>query len=402
MLVYLAFSYDAWNNDLTARAVRIASWFPVIWLTFYAAVWMSGFGSLYLTFLAPSQYTRRGSLTGVQRRISPLVVNAFCYGIPALAYASVMPLQVYQATHMRDAMRKTRALSVSLASLSNDFREEGVRREQIEAFWKQARGTHAAIWEWRLLWRSELGLWSVYTILAMGVAMPLCMFFVLSVHRRVRSMAANQAHQPGLQVDAVGLPAMGSKNSGSFDSSSSEGSQPRKITFDLRTSSAAGPTSLNRLYIPSPVSTTGARSVFTTTPNASNPNSAFGTPSVAEFSSPPFFLTPASSDAHLAKSSLDEPAPQHTKVSKSYYPRSPSLSKPKLQHLRRVSQYAIFPGTSQPQLSGMSEEDKARLSQLNKRYWHVALQYLVVCAVMATICAFALYEASSDLYILTE
>lgn len=402
MLTYLAFSYDAWLNDRPARAIRIASWFPVVWLTFFAAVWLSGFGSLYLTYLAPSQFTRRGSLTGVQRRISPLIVNVLCYGVPALTIASIMPLQHYQSQRMRDAMRMTKYLNDNLASLSEEFRGEGVRREQIEALLAQARGTHEAIWEWRQIWRSELGIWSVYTILAMGVAIPLCMFFVLGVHRRIRTMAANQVHQPGLQINEVSLPPAVAGNSRSFDSSSSDNSQPRKIAFDLQGSTVAGPASLNRLYIPSPVSSTGARSTFTMTPNTSSPNSALPTPSVTEFSSPPFFLTPASSDAHLAKSSFDSLATQSTKGQRPQHLRSPSLSKPNLQHLRRVSQYAIFPGSSQMQLSGMSEEGRASASQLNKRYWHVALQYMFICAVMATISAFALYEASSDLAILTE
>jgi len=234
------------------------------------------------------------------------------------------------------------------------------------------------------------------------VAIPLCMFFVLGVHRRIRTMAANQVHQPGLQINEVSLPPAVAGNSRSFDSSSSDNSQPRKIAFDLQGSTVAGPASLNRLYIPSPVSSTGARSTFTMTPNTSSPNSALPTPSVTEFSSPPFFLTPASSDAHLAKSSFDSLTTQSTKGQRPQHLRSPSLSKPNLQHLRRVSQYAIFPGSSQMQLSGMSEEGRASASQLNKRYWHVALQYMFICAVMATISAFALYEASSDLAILTD
>jgi hypothetical protein len=31
LIVYLAFSFDTWQRNLNARAVRVASWFTVIW-----------------------------------------------------------------------------------------------------------------------------------------------------------------------------------------------------------------------------------------------------------------------------------------------------------------------------------------------------------------------------------
>lgn len=75
------------------------------------------------------------------------------------------------------------------------------------------------------------------------------------------------------------------------------------------------------------------------------------------------------------------------------------MSKSSMQNLRRVSQYAIFPGTLTPDATA---QNRAELSELNRRYWHVIAQYMTVFLVMSVICAFALYEASVDLSVLTE
>lgn len=37
LIIYLAFSFDTWQRNLNARAVRIGSWFAVVW---YAASWI--------------------------------------------------------------------------------------------------------------------------------------------------------------------------------------------------------------------------------------------------------------------------------------------------------------------------------------------------------------------------
>lgn len=120
----------------------------------------------------------------------------------------------------------------------------------------------------------------------------------------------------------------------------------------------------------------------------SAPPSAVQSPSTKEYLSSPFFPSPVPSSADL----LNSPASGRGR-------QSSALSKASMQNLRRMSQYAIFPGASTPDINSQS---KAELAELNRRYWHVISQYVTVFMVMAVICAFALYETSVDLSVLTE
>jgi len=115
----------------------------------------------------------------------------------------------------------------------------------------------------------------------------------------------------------------------------------------------------------------------------STPSSAVASPATKEYSSSPFFASPVPSSADLLGKEK----------------RSQSLSKSSIQSLRRLSQCAIFPGAATPQLN---TDKKADLEELNRRYWHVMTQYITVFVVMAVICALALYEASSDIDVLTD
>lgn len=132
---------------------------------------MSGFGSLYLTFLAPAQFTRRGSLTGLKRRISPALTNGFCFGVPAAAVAIIFPLQVTQASRMIVAMRRTYGLITLLKSLSTSFQTSGtVNESDISTLIRKARKAKFAVDVWRMWWAAELGVWSLFTLLAMAVS----------------------------------------------------------------------------------------------------------------------------------------------------------------------------------------------------------------------------------------
>lgn len=155
------------------RLTRISSWFPSVWITYYAAVWFSGFGSLYLTYLVPSQYTRRGSLTGVKRHASPALVNALCFGVPLLCAATVLPLQVKQSSAMRLTMRSTKGLSTMLGPLSmvwfsSSDPENTVSLVEIQEAVKKALSAKRT---WELYWTAELGLWSFWSLLALIVSL---------------------------------------------------------------------------------------------------------------------------------------------------------------------------------------------------------------------------------------
>ena len=324
---------------------------------------MSGFGALYLTFLAPAQFTRRGSLTGVKRRISPGLVNALCFGIPAAAIALIYPLQVSQAARMLPAMRKTRNLTNELQGLSNTFQSQGtVSESEIVFLVTQARKARTAVNAWRVYWAAELGVWSLFTVLAMAISIPMCLTLVLSVHRRIRRMAAVSAN----------LPTLG-------DHQSDRGSEFVKPSIVIDPCMAAP----DSAFCESPVSFRTVTFSGTGINLPSTPSSAVASPATKEYSSSPFFASPVPSSADLLGKEK----------------RSQSLSKSSIQSLRRLSQCAIFPGAATPQLN---TDKKADLEELNRRYWHVMTQYITVFVVMAVICALALYEASSDIDVLTE
>ena len=325
---------------------------------------------LYLTFLAPAQFTRRGSLTGVKKRISPGLINGLCFGIPAAAVAIIFPLQVYQASRMLGAMRKTRALTNNLTSLSTTFQSHGsVSDDDVLLLVKDARKARYAVDSWRVLWATELGIWSLFTLLAMAISVPLCTALVLSIHRRIRRMAATSAHIPVFSNPQL----LGEQDP--CDSS--------KLPY-LHTTLAPESTA----FCDSPVSMRSVTFSSTGIAFPSTPSSAVHSPTTKEYSSQPFFPSPVPSSADLLGANTREKLPRHQGMSKS-----------SMQSLRRMSQYAIFPGATVPQVN---PDNKAELAELNRRYWHVIAQYLTVFVVMAVICAFALYEASNDINVLTE
>lgn len=138
--------------------------------SFFSAVWLSGFGSLYLTFLIPSQYTRRGSLTGVKRWLSPLLINAMCLGVPVLVCLTLIPLQVQQATRLRVVMRDLDQLNSTLTSMAVKYDQESIQAADALAFLQSSEQAAESAASWKHMLKGQLGLWSFYTLLAMAVS----------------------------------------------------------------------------------------------------------------------------------------------------------------------------------------------------------------------------------------
>jgi len=125
-----------------------------------------------LTYLVPSQYTRRGSLTGARKHASPVLVNGLCFGVPMLCAVTILPLQVKQSVGLRATLRGAKSLYTILGPLSLAWNTstnpestpslEGVRAATQE--------TLAAKDAWLALWTAEMALWSFWSLLALAVS----------------------------------------------------------------------------------------------------------------------------------------------------------------------------------------------------------------------------------------
>lgn len=170
--IYLGFAYNAWVLGKLARLIRISSWFPSVWFVYYTAVWYSGFGSFYLTYLVPSQYTRRGSLTGARRYASPVLVNILCFGVPILCATTILPLQVKQANAMLATMKGAAYIYAVLGPLSLAWSGDIESQETITALKFVDAATANALTAkdtWITYWTAELALWSFWALLALAV-----------------------------------------------------------------------------------------------------------------------------------------------------------------------------------------------------------------------------------------
>lgn len=172
LTTYLGFTYHTWALAKWGRFIRVSSWFPSVWFIYYAAVWFSGFGSLYLTYLVPSQYTRRGSLTGVRKHASPVLLNGLCFGVPILCAVTILPLQVKQSFGLRATLRGARSLNTILGSLSLAWNaspnpETTLAFDGVKAATERAL---AAKDTWLALWTAEMALWSFWSLLALAVS----------------------------------------------------------------------------------------------------------------------------------------------------------------------------------------------------------------------------------------
>lgn len=378
--VYLAFVYNAWKLEKSGRLIRISSWFPAAWFSFFAAVWFSGFGSLYLTYLVPSQYTRRGSLTGAKRHASPILVNALCFGVPILCVASVLPLQFKQSSEMRATMRGTRALYNVLEPLSIAWQAATDPSDQVSLIHVQqvARDALAAKRVWETYWTVELVLWSFWSLLALSVsgvlptlsalsaltsfasqvAIPFCLALVLSTHRRISRMATSQA--------ALTQWTNGPRTKHSPPiSQSKEQSPPGSIKQGI----SPFPTSsglFSEPYTPASLSSVPPYS----SPASSFPPSTVQTPSIHEHHSQPFFTFHSPGSFSSKSPSMSESSPADSPQTLPYLGKGkvPKLGRSYGRHsihvLRRMSHSAVFPSRA----GGLDHRAKSHLDDLNKRY----------------------------------
>jgi hypothetical protein len=122
--------------------------------------------------MVPSQYTRRGSLTGAKRHASPVLVNGLCFGIPILCISTLLPLQVKQSHLMRTALRSTRGLDTSLGSLSLAWKSasEPFNTIALANIHQLAEEVLSAKHAWEVFWSAELALWSFWSLLALTVS----------------------------------------------------------------------------------------------------------------------------------------------------------------------------------------------------------------------------------------
>lgn len=364
-------------------------------LTFFAAVWLSGFGSLYLTFLSPAQFTRRASLTGVQKRLGPVLVNGLCFGVPILVAATILPLQVEQSNQMRYAMRHLEDLNVTVSTLAISWvsQNSSTTQDQIGLLLRQAGDAdHAKQW-WDRLWTAEMAIWSIWTLLAMAVAVPFSLRLVLSTHRRIRRMATTSTRTgsgPELAFDAH------SSSDGEYDILKSPSTAySQSIKSPVMTPS---PSHANLRQMLPAIETNNVN--LTSKTLASPLPSTVTTPAAKEYWGQPFF--PSSNSGILASPASMTPLRTGSQqLAHHQHTQSHHSMRPSLNAARRISSYAIFPGRTSSS-TALSQDDRAELIDLHKRYWHVVSQYLTVFVLMASLSAFALYEAASSDTILTK
>ena len=348
-------------------------------------MWLSAFGSLYLTFLVPSQYTRRGSLTGIKKRLGPVVYNLLCYIIPILSIVTLLCLQVHQSRQMSLTLSSMVRLNSTLTLLSEQWpmQNNTVSQDQLSTLLDQTLEVADVKRRWKHTWISELAVWSLWTLLGMIIVVPLGLKLVMSTHRRIRHMAVSQQLQATLAF-----------SSGDLDVNATN-SDLLKSPSDVYAQSVISPSPSIQDLKQFHSSITTSKSKFSgnisESPVESTSTSAPQTPTARDLYQP-FFSFPSSS-------SLNGYQP-HTLAGGTMpsTPRYNSGSRQSLHVARRISSYAIFPG----RMVDTNQGGRSDIELLNKRYWHVAAQYITVLAVMACICAFAVFEASSVDRILTE
>ena len=346
---------------------------------------MSGFGSLYITFLTPSQYTRRASLKGVKKRLGPLLVNTLCFGAPILSIAILLPLQVHQSSKMRVTMHEMTELNSTLSQLSNIWVLQGniSTETQVTHLLKQSLQAKGVKRCWNYLWCAELAVWSFWTLIGMAVAVLFGLQLVLSTNRRIRRMAASQYSQANLVSNLGDL-------------------SPQIIDTDADKT----PDTLyaRSIISPSPSNQNLAGS-FLSFDTPLSPPSEQSTMSFGDLIDSSAAQTPATPDLNQPFSSIFSSSsfsslqpPKSSATNLLQGGRSHFAGRPSLHAARRISSYAIFPG----RLGGVSQDERGDFGELHQRYWHVAAQYVTVLVVMACTCAFALFEMSSETNILTE